>query len=92
MLVDAAAPVPERATDCRLPVALSEMVKVPGRVPVVVGLNVTLIVQFFPAATEPVQVLLSAKSPLAAIPEIARLAVPTFVSVTGFAALVVPTV
>jgi hypothetical protein len=57
-----------------------------------VGVNVTLIVQLLPAVTELPQLLVSAKSPLAAIPEIDRLAVPVFVSITGCAALVVPTV
>ena len=78
--------------DSGLPAALSEIDKVPGRVPVVVGVNVTLIVQLLPAVTEPPQLLLSAKSPLVAIPEITRLAVPVFVSITGCVALVVPTV
>jgi hypothetical protein len=56
------------------------------------GLNVTSIVQLLPAATEAPQLLLSAKSPLAAMPEIVKLPVPMFVSVTGCAVLVVPTV
>jgi hypothetical protein len=45
------APVPERLTVCGLPVALSEMVRLPLRVPVAVGVNITLIVQFAPAVT-----------------------------------------
>jgi hypothetical protein len=43
--VKAARPVPVSATLCGLPVALSEMLKVPLRVPVAVGLKVTLTVQ-----------------------------------------------
>ena len=48
----AVTPVPVRLMRCGLPDALSVIVTVPVRVPVVVGLNVTLIVQFPPAATE----------------------------------------
>jgi hypothetical protein len=59
------------------------MDKVPDRVPVVVGVNVTLIVQLLPAGNEAPQLLLSAKSPLAAIPEIARLAIAVLVTITG---------
>jgi hypothetical protein len=44
-------PVPERLTICGLPLALSVMVTAPLRVPVAVGVKVTLIVQLFPAAT-----------------------------------------
>lgn len=46
------APVPVKVTLCGLPVALSVMATVPVRVPVVVGVNVTLIVQVPAAATE----------------------------------------
>ena len=44
-------PVPERLTVWGLPAALSEMLRVPLRVPVAVGVKVTLIVQLAPAAT-----------------------------------------
>src|SRR5260370_619056 len=43
--------VPVSGTVCGLPAALSMMVKVPMRVPAAVGVNVTLIVQFAPAAS-----------------------------------------
>src|SRR6267154_2678861 len=43
-------PVPVSVTVCGLFAALSVMVKVPGRVPVIVGLNVTLIMQVFDPA------------------------------------------
>ena len=43
-------PVPERATTCGLLAALSVIVREPERTPLVVGLNVTLIVQLEPAA------------------------------------------
>jgi hypothetical protein len=51
------APVPVRLIVSGLPAALSAMVTVPVRVPVVVGWKVTLIVQLEPAATEVPQVL-----------------------------------
>lgn len=44
-------PVPERATVCGLPTALSLMVKVPVRAPSAVGVKVTMILQFLPAAS-----------------------------------------
>src|SRR5439155_18162743 len=58
------APVPDRLAVCGLLVALSVTVKAPLRVPVAVGVKVTLIVQFAPAATEAPQLLVWAKSPL----------------------------
>jgi hypothetical protein len=91
-------PVPVSATVWGLPVALSVIVKVPVRIPVAVGVNVTLIVQFAPAASgvaggvigqAVVPVLVSAKSPDAAMEMIVRGPVPVFVSVTVCAALVV---
>jgi hypothetical protein len=74
---------------------LSVTFNVALRVPVVVGLKVTLIVQLALAANELPHVCVSPKSPASA-PEIAILViviavVPTFLRVTVFAALVVPT-
>jgi hypothetical protein len=91
-----ALPVPVRLTICGEFVAPSVMESVPVRVPVVVGLNVTDIVQLalLPASTVPHGVVPPAtaeKFPLAAN-ESDVLAVPVFFSVTTFAALVVPTV
>jgi hypothetical protein len=43
-------PVPESDTVCGLFPALSDRVKVPVRVPSAVGVNATMILQFFPAA------------------------------------------
>lgn len=68
----------------------------PVRVPVIVGLNVTDMVQLvpLPASIVPHGVVppaTAAKSPLAAN-ESDVLAVPVFLMVTVFAALVVPTV
>ncbi len=93
---EAAAPVPVRLTDCGLPEALSVILRPPDRVPEAVGVNVTLMVQFAPAATELPQLLVCAKSPLF-VPVTAMLvrfseALPVFESVTVCAALVVPTV
>jgi hypothetical protein len=56
-LTAGATPVPVRLTDCGLPLALSVMVRVPLRTPVVVGVKVTLIVQLAPAPTLAPQVL-----------------------------------
>jgi hypothetical protein len=89
---EAAAPVPVRLNDCGLPEALSVMLRVPMRVPDAVGVNVTLMVQLAPAATELPQVLVWAKSPLAETPVRFSEALPVFASVTVCAALVVPTV
>jgi hypothetical protein len=58
-----AVPVPERFTVWGLPLALSVIVSEAVRLPVAVGVNVTLIVQLPPAATELPQALVSAKSP-----------------------------
>jgi hypothetical protein len=44
--------VPAKLTVCGLPVALSVMVTEAARFPGAVGVNVTLMVQFPPAATE----------------------------------------
>lgn len=50
-------PVPVRLTVCGLAPALSVMVSAPVRVPVAVGVKVTLIMQFAPAATLAPQLL-----------------------------------
>jgi hypothetical protein len=71
---------------------LSVIVIVPGWLPVAVGLNVTLIVQFPPAATEAPQVLVCEYGALAAMLVMLNEAVPVLVRVTGCAALDVFTV
>jgi hypothetical protein len=81
-----AVPVPERATVWGLPLALSVMLTEAERLPLAVGVKVTLIVQLLLAATELPQVLVWAKS-LALAPVIARLvmlkaAVPVLLRVT----------
>src|SRR5271157_1454017 len=57
-----AVPVPERATVCGLPEAVSVMVRVPFRVPDAVGVKVTLMAQLAPAATLAPQLLVCANS------------------------------
>jgi len=85
------APVPDSVTFCGLPAALSLTLSAAVRVPVAVGLNVILIVQLAPAASELPQVCVWAKSPalipVIAMPVMLKLVVPTFFSVTVFAAL-----
>jgi len=88
-LAAGAIPVPDRATVCGLPVALSVTVIVPGWLPVAVGVNVTLMEQLAPAATEAPQVLVWAYGALAAMLVMFSAAVPELVSVTVCAALVV---
>src|SRR5712692_6764301 len=84
-------PVPERATVCGLPGALSLNDNVPLRAPFLVGVNVTLTAQFAPAATVAPQVLLEIwKSPLAVMLEMFSVALPTLVSVTVCGGLVCP--
>src|SRR5579863_8142811 len=89
-----AEPVPLRLTTC-VP-TLSPRMRVPVRVPVVLGMNVTWNWQLFPAAAAAGSVpqfeLLTAKSPLVENELRVRALVPLFVSVTVCAALVVPIV
>src|SRR5437899_5808623 len=87
-------PVPGSVTFCGLPAALSVMLSAAVRVPLDVGLKVTLMLQLAPAASEMPQALVCAKSP-ALVPVIAmllmvKLVVPVFLSVTDLATLVVP--
>ena len=60
-------PVPVRLTVCGLPAALSVIDNVPVRVPLCVGLKVTLMVQLASAARLGPQVFVWLKSPLAAM-------------------------
>lgn len=80
---------------CGLAPPLSATVTVALRLPVALGVNFKVNVQLLPAATDKPQVLLWLKSPGLAppkvIPVIFSALVPTFVSVTNFGALVVPT-
>ena len=91
-----AVPVPLKLTVCGLPLALSVSVRLPDWLPVAVGVNVTLITQLLPAATgavvlQVVPLAAIAKSPVTVMPVKVKDAVPVLVTVTGLAALVVPT-
>jgi hypothetical protein len=84
-------PVPVRLTVCGLPLTLSAMLTEAVRLPTATGVNVTLIVQVPPAATELPHVLVTGKSPgsVPVVPRlvIAKLAFPVLVRVTVCAAL-----
>ena len=84
--------MPVRLMVCGDPAALSAMLTAPVRVPVAVGVNVTLMVQEAPAATELPQVSVSAKSPLAEMLVTLNVPLPVLLSVTDWAELVVPTI
>ena len=90
-----AIPMPLRATVCVPPEALSVIVTVPLRMPVVVGVNVTTIAQVLADATaarvEQVVEGSKAKSPLMASAVKFRLLVPSLVRVTDAVPLVFPT-
>jgi hypothetical protein len=88
---EALEPVPVKLTVCGLPLALSVMVSMPVRVPLAVGVKVTLMLQTPPAAKLVPQVLVWAKSPLTAMLVNARVAVPELVTVTDWAELDAPT-
>src|SRR5437764_15173523 len=66
------------------------MVIAPVRVPVAVGVKVTLMAQLAPAATDVPQVLVCMKSPLATMLVTLSATFPVLFSVTVCAALVVP--
>jgi hypothetical protein len=83
-------PVPVRDTVCGLPEALSVMVRAPVRVPLAVGVKVTLTVQLVLTARLAPQLLLCAKSPLAVMLVMLAAAVPVFDTVTGCDALLLP--
>ena len=83
--------LPLNATDCGLPGALSVTKSVPFMVSEVLGVKVTLITQFAPAARVEPQVLVSPKLALAAILTMLSVAVPELLNVTVCAGLVVPT-
>ncbi len=84
-------PMPVSPTACGLPAALSVIVTSPVRLPVVVGVKVTLIVQLAAGATVPPQVFVRSKSPLATMLVMVNRALPALVKVTDCGGLVVPT-
>lgn len=79
-------PVPDRLTVRGLPVALSVMVTVAVNDAALSGTNAIGITQFEPAASVEPQVVVSEKSvglvPPRTMPEMLKVAVPTFVIVT----------
>ena len=82
-------PAPDRGTT-RLPPALSlAMVKEPLRKPSAVGVNVSIMLQLAPAASELPQPFACSKSPLTEIPERCSVAPPVLLNVIGCAALAV---
>src|SRR6266403_76587 len=66
------------------------MLSEPERVPPAVGANVTLILQKAAGARVVPQLFVCAKSPVTATPEMFSVALPVLVSLTAWAALVVP--
>jgi hypothetical protein len=90
-----AVPVPLKVTICGLVEALSVSVRLPERLPVAVGVKVTLITQLLLAATDAlvlqvVPLAATAKSPVIAMLVKDKDALPVLVTVTDVAALVVP--
>ena len=86
-------PDPDRLTVCGLVLALSVKVRIPVRVPRVVGVNVTEIAQLAPAPNvfgDNGQFEVCAKSPAAEIPEIVSGADRLFFRARLFPVLVVP--
>ena len=95
MPMDAASPVPDRATVCGLPAALSVTESIAERLPAAVGVKVILKVHELPASSELPQVPVSEKSPLFVpvtdVPVIVSVFVPVLVSVMEPVELLVPT-
>jgi hypothetical protein len=83
-------PVPLSVTICGVFAALSFIVRVPATVPVPAGLNLTLILQLAPGCSEAHVVALVKLAVMVILATVSD-ALPVFVRVTVFAALVVPT-
>jgi hypothetical protein len=77
-----AVPRPVSVTACGLPGASSIIFREPTKLPVVVGVKLTEIVQLTPAPRETGQLWVAAKSPAAVMPRMARGAFPVLLSVT----------
>ena len=95
--VDAAAPVPLRATICGVPVALSATDRFAASAPAAAGLNSTETVQLAAAANVVPQVVADFRNDVALVPvmvsEVSEtVPVPVFLMVTTCAAVVEPTV
>ena len=94
--INGVTPVPDNAAVCvlfalPLPSPLSVTTKFPPTEPAVVGLKVTLIVQFAPAANDVPQLFVAENLAGGAMLAIANGAFPLLANVTGCEALVVPT-
>src|SRR3954452_16777903 len=89
--VKSAAMPPISATVCGLSNALSVMVRVPSRSPVVVGVKMMDTWQLACGASGAVQVLVAEQSPLAVADAIVSAVLPLFVIVMLCAALLPPT-
>jgi len=85
-------PVPLKAIVWGEPLALSAILTVPVRVPTAVGVKVTEIVHFAPAARLVPQLFVCVKSPVAATDVIAKAALPELVRVDVWIELIVPVV
>ena len=83
--------MPVSDTLCGLPAALSATLMAPVRTPAAVGVKVTLIVQFAPAATLLPHVFVWLKSPLIAMLLMLSVAEPELVRAIVCGLLVVPT-
>ena len=86
-------PVPLKPTTWGLPLALSVRVRLPERLPVAVGVNVTLITRLLLAATgalvpQVVPLAATAKSPVTAMLVKVKGAVPVLVTVAAWGVLV----
>jgi hypothetical protein len=86
-----AAPVPVKATVSGLGPAFTAMARLPVRAPLVLGWNLTLIVQEAPAGRCVPQLLVWVKSPVVVMLEIPKATLWLFFSVTVWAELMVPT-
>ncbi len=78
-------PFPDKETLCGLPAALLMIASAPARVPMAVGVNVTLMLQLAPAASVAGligQLLVRAKSPLGVMPIMLSGALPVLDNVT----------
>ena len=87
-------PIPVSVTGCGLPPPSSRILTTAFRAPAAVGVNIAVIVQLAPAVMLTPQLLVCEKSPTSpviVIPEKFKGAIPTFVKVTVWGALVVPT-
>ena len=82
--------MPVKLTMCGLPAALSVMMMDPVRLPVAVGVKLTLMTHAPPATTLALQVFVCAKSPVATMLVKDKSESPVLLSITGLMADVEP--